>query len=302
MAARFVATVDDASWQHALQEAKSRYDERLSALSAEDVALQLGDAAKRWDDAWLTLRRRRTLVIAALTCSSDYTRNLCGYSDNLPNLYDCVRVFTSSTFTDTGAERNFLIDRVYPALLELCRREGISFHAVDLRWGIRDEATDDHRTAEICMSEIDKCRTQSLGPMFVHFSTNKVRLGWGEVHYTLGMSCDFLTMVHGRAAAREENGLQQPCRTSDCRCRPFFCSMAGAARPHQCQRVRWRPCSHYWVRQPSPRSSVATAVTTIRCLRSTCCSLCPPSSPPQPARIPPLPEWAVPRGGRSSAR
>jgi NACHT domain- and WD repeat-containing protein len=104
-----------------------------------------------------------------------YARVLKGFSDKLPNLHDCVRVFTSSTFTDTGSERNFLIDRVYPALMDVCRQHGITFHAVDLRWGIRDEATDDHRTAEICMTEIDKCAAQSLGPVFVHFSTNKVQ-------------------------------------------------------------------------------------------------------------------------------
>ena len=58
-----------------------------------------------------------------------------GYMECLPNLHDTVRVFTSSTFTDTAAERNFLMERVFPVLVDMCRQEGVSFHAVDLRWG-----------------------------------------------------------------------------------------------------------------------------------------------------------------------
>ncbi len=89
-----------------------------------------------------------------------------------------------STFTDTGVERNFLVQHVYPACLQLCRSHGISFHAVDLRWGIRDEATDDHRTVEICMKEIDACKDMSLGPVFLHFSTNKVPMPLFGTHTT----------------------------------------------------------------------------------------------------------------------
>lgn len=28
------------------------------------------------------------------------------------------------------------------------------FQVVDMRWGVRDEATDDHMTTELCMREI----------------------------------------------------------------------------------------------------------------------------------------------------
>ena len=38
---------------------------------------------------------------------------------------------------------------------------------VDMRWGVRDEATDDHMTTELCMSEIDNCKRLSMGPNFV---------------------------------------------------------------------------------------------------------------------------------------
>ena len=38
---------------------------------------------------------------------------------------------------------------------------------VDMRWGVRDEATDDHMTTELCMKEIDNCQRLSMGPNFV---------------------------------------------------------------------------------------------------------------------------------------
>lgn len=38
---------------------------------------------------------------------------------------------------------------------------------VDMRWGVRDEATDDHMTTELCMKEIQNCQRLSMGPNFV---------------------------------------------------------------------------------------------------------------------------------------
>ena len=38
---------------------------------------------------------------------------------------------------------------------------------VDMRWGVRDEATDDHMTTELCMREIANCQRLSMGPNFV---------------------------------------------------------------------------------------------------------------------------------------
>ena len=36
-----------------------------------------------------------------------------------------------------------------------------------MRWGVRDEATDDHMTSELCMREIRECQRLSTGPNFV---------------------------------------------------------------------------------------------------------------------------------------
>lgn len=47
-----------------------------------------------------------------------------------------VRVFLSSTFTDTRVDRNALMEEVFEPIRELCREHGISFEVVDLRWGM----------------------------------------------------------------------------------------------------------------------------------------------------------------------
>jgi len=41
------------------------------------------------------------------------------------------------------------------------------FQVVDMRWGVRDEATDDHMTTTLCMQEIDNCQRLSIGPNFI---------------------------------------------------------------------------------------------------------------------------------------
>lgn len=42
-----------------------------------------------------------------------------------------------------------------------------------MRWGIRDEATDDHSTTAICLEEIRNCQKTSLGPNFIFFGGQK---------------------------------------------------------------------------------------------------------------------------------
>ncbi len=40
------------------------------------------------------------------------------------------------------------------------------FQVVDMRWGVRDEATDDHMTTSICLEEIRNCQQVSISPTF----------------------------------------------------------------------------------------------------------------------------------------
>ena len=49
-----------------------------------------------------------------------------------------------------------------------------SLQVVDMRWGVRDEATDDHMTTELCMKEIENCQRLSMGPNFVVSLTKRL--------------------------------------------------------------------------------------------------------------------------------
>ncbi|CAI4228678.1 unnamed protein product [Auanema sp. JU1783] len=101
---------------------------------------------------------------------SIFNRIFSGSFINMPKpLSKLVRVFTSSTFTDTTIERNALMEEVYPKLKEYCRETyGLDFQVVDMRWGIRDEATDDHMTTKLCINEIANCQRLSVGANFVY--------------------------------------------------------------------------------------------------------------------------------------
>ena len=98
-----------------------------------------------------------------------------GDLDGLPRLSSkVVRIFTSSTYTDMLLERNTLAQFVYPKLKSYCReRHGVEFQVVDMRWGVRDQMTNDHLTTEICMSELRTCQRLSIGPNFIYFGGQK---------------------------------------------------------------------------------------------------------------------------------
>ena len=46
-----------------------------------------------------------------------------------------IRIFLSSTFTDTRVDRNKLMEEVFEPVRDLCQQHGIAFEVVDLRWG-----------------------------------------------------------------------------------------------------------------------------------------------------------------------
>lgn len=66
------------------------------------------------------------------------------------------------------------MEDVYPNLKKYCREiHGLDFQVVDMRWGVRDEATDDHMTTNLCINEIHNCQKLSMGPNFVVFLCQK---------------------------------------------------------------------------------------------------------------------------------
>jgi WD40 repeat protein len=86
------------------------------------------------------------------------------------------RIFVSSTFSDLKAERDALQQDVFPRLTELCRDHGYSFQAIDLRWGISEEAALDQQTMNICLDELRRCQRLSPRPNFIVLLGN--RYGW----------------------------------------------------------------------------------------------------------------------------
>ena len=86
------------------------------------------------------------------------------------------RIFVSSTFADLKQERNALQKDVFPRLKKLCRENGTRFQAIDLRWGVREEAGLDQQTMTICLDEIKRCRDASPRPNFIVLLGD--RYGW----------------------------------------------------------------------------------------------------------------------------
>ena len=77
-------------------------------------------------------------------------------------MFEVVRIFTSSTFTDMLMERNTLMEYVYPKIKEYCReKHGLEYQVVDMRWGVRDEMTNEHATTALCMNELRGCQVSN---------------------------------------------------------------------------------------------------------------------------------------------
>ena len=79
------------------------------------------------------------------------------------------------------------MERVYPKLKEYCQSVGYDFQVVDMRWGVRDEATEDHMTSELCMTEIRACQKLSTGPNFIvsSFEYRKLSITYSKLLKTI---------------------------------------------------------------------------------------------------------------------
>lgn len=76
----------------------------------------------------------------------------------MPTATRTFRVFVSSTLEDLKEERNALQREVFPTLAKLCEEHGARFQAIDLRWGVGDEARFDQKTIEVCDLWTSVCR------------------------------------------------------------------------------------------------------------------------------------------------
>ena len=87
-----------------------------------------------------------------------------------------IRLFVSSTFSDMKAERDILQDKVFPRLQQHCLANGLRFQAIDLRWGVPEEAGKDNRTMRICLRELKRCQEGPIKPNFLVLLGD--RYGW----------------------------------------------------------------------------------------------------------------------------
>ena len=138
-------------------------------------------------------------IIASATCQ-------------MPILTRTFRVFVSSTFEDLKEERNALQRKaepgaphheVFPSLRKLCEEHGARFQAIDLRWGVRDEAALDQKTMEICLREIERCQRTGIKPNFIVLLGQ--RYGWRPLPARIEVS-EFED-VRDRIADPEDHGL-----------------------------------------------------------------------------------------------
>ena len=96
------------------------------------------------------------------------------------------RIFVSSTFNDMKAERNALQEHVFPKLREMCEAKGCRFQAIDLRWGVSEEAALDQQTMNICLTELKRCQVVSPRPNFIVLLGR--RYGWRRYSPTASAS------------------------------------------------------------------------------------------------------------------
>ena len=84
-----------------------------------------------------------------------------------------IRFFVSSTFDDTLYERNFILEDVLPYIKECARCRGLDVALSEMRFGIRDAASSDNRTSEICMEELKHCQDVSAGIDYILISSDR---------------------------------------------------------------------------------------------------------------------------------
>lgn len=97
----------------------------------------------------------------------------------MPASLKTFRVFISSTFSDMQLERRILQEKVFPRLQALCESHGATFQAIDLRWGVSEETQFDHKTMDLCLSEITRCQKISPRPNFIILLGD--RYGWQPI-------------------------------------------------------------------------------------------------------------------------
>lgn len=137
------------------------------------------------------------------------------------------RLFVSSTFSDFIAEREALQKHVFPDLENYCAERGSRFQAVDLRWGITEEAQRDRETLQICLEEVRRCQELSPRPNFAILLGH--RYGWeplperiSEDHWER-----LVKQLEELGAAKDKTALEKAYRADTNAVPPTYCLKSG---------------------------------------------------------------------------
>ena len=127
------------------------------------------DERDEWKERRTQAIQKASMTSSAIESNSDYKKSiLAGNIFELPELPKRqIITFLSSTFLDTRNERDVYWDDVHPYLVSLCRQLGLSYVVVDMRWGVKHIAADNHETLKLCLDNVNYCRQNSIGAYFV---------------------------------------------------------------------------------------------------------------------------------------
>jgi WD40 repeat protein len=130
------------------------------------------------------------------------------------------RIFVSSTFSDLKEERNALQRYVFPRLRDLCMQSGCRFQAIDLRWGMSEEAGRDQQTMKICLEEIARCQETTVRPNFIVLLGD--RYGWCPLPYEIP-KIEFDPIIEKVTDDRDKELITQWYRCDENAVPPVYC-------------------------------------------------------------------------------
>jgi WD40 repeat protein len=133
------------------------------------------------------------------------------------------RVFVSSTFSDLKVEREALQAHVFPRLREFCHQQGCRFQAIDLRWGVSEEAALDQQTMNICLEELRRCQRTTPRPNFIVLLGE--RYGWCPLPPQIPAR-EFAQIAKRTRAPHDHALLMQWYRRDDNAVTPQYCLQA----------------------------------------------------------------------------
>jgi hypothetical protein len=84
-----------------------------------------------------------------------------------------IRVFLSSTFTGTVHERAVLLRCAHPVVQSYAREFNFEVVFSEMRFGICKLLSDDNKTSEVCMNELERCAEESASMAYMLFVRNK---------------------------------------------------------------------------------------------------------------------------------